>query len=30
MTKKGIAMKPRYRLFRRAEVFYHEDTTTGQ
>jgi hypothetical protein len=30
MTKKGIVMKPRYRLFRRAGVFYYEDTTTGQ
>jgi hypothetical protein len=30
MTMKGIVMKPRYRLFRRAGVFYYEDTITGQ
>lgn len=30
MTKQGIVMKPRYRLFRRAGVYYCEDTTTGQ
>jgi integrase len=30
MTKKGIVMKQRYLLFRRAGVFYYEDTTTGK
>ena len=30
MTKKGIVMKQRFILFRRAGVFYYEDTTTGQ
>ena len=28
MTKKGIVMKQRFILFRRAGVFYYEDTTT--
>jgi integrase len=30
MTKKGIVMKQRFILFRRAGVFYYEDTSTGQ
>jgi hypothetical protein len=30
MTKKGIVMKQRFILFRRACVFYYEDTTTGK
>ena len=30
MTKKGIVMKQRFILFRRAGVFYYEDTTTGK
>jgi len=30
MTQKGIVMKQRYILFRRAGVFYCEDTTTGK
>jgi len=30
MTMKDNVMKPRYRLFRRAGVFYYEDTATGQ
>jgi hypothetical protein len=30
MTTKGIVMKQRFILFRRAGVYYYEDTTTGQ
>src|SRR5690349_4224348 len=30
MTKKGIVMKQQFILFRRAGVYYCEDTTTGQ
>src|SRR5690348_8636223 len=30
MTKKGIVMKQQFILFRRAGVYYYEDTTTGQ
>src|ERR1017187_1370587 len=30
MTKKGIVMKQRFILFRRAGVYYYEDTTTGR
>ncbi len=30
MTKKGIVMKQRFIRFRRAGVFYYEDTTTGK
>src|SRR5438046_2403270 len=29
-NQKGIVMKQRFILFRRGEVFYYEDTVTGQ